>query len=567
MITSLLVKSTIIRNVGLTKIISHTISVSAIWISVWFFEVGLNIFKILPVNPTLLFPEQITIFFVLSIFFKGIFIFLYFRIMFYKHTLRYKLPVKIVLRNKYCLVKNLNLLIFAFECQMPIIDQITHLETLNDWDPFFVLFNWNTGKLQFIFYRKSSLNNFNNQHDQMLMFFERSFNKVTIIPPYKLKNIILSSNPKRSEEFIRNYRKEFIGSKEQFSDISKSIEKTKYYVKENAFNESMDQVVDLNSVFYWQFPVDFLKGIDKDILKNFNNKKVILAQINYEFIHSNETEVVSNQKEPIQLPYLALPPIKKRIIDIENSTIQLLLYILNKWMFKKISINENKNASEQGNKTKNEGKLIPKEEKKSFLKENQNISRDQNNTSKKSTINNKKHIKINFNNKNAMVTKNNNLENYFLEGKGRNLSESEKIQQNNFIAALDLISEENSKKSNFKKNDVSETNDFKNNFHFTDFCKNFCSKFSQVQQSDTNLPEYCLNSLNSNKSYLNQICSVMKPTNDNNIVIRMVKSIIRDQKLDRDKTACLLTLTSISTQNSDLEEDNLKYQLFRELFI
>jgi hypothetical protein len=565
----------IVKEVSLATIFFHIVAIVAIWISIFILESTLNILGILPSIPTLLFPEYISPTFILSILLKISFIFIYLRKILYNKFSNGKFPLKILIRSKFCYIKKLNINMFAFECQLPLIDQIKNLELLEEWDPFTVILNWDSGLLTIIFYQNLIETNFSNQYEQIILFLERSFSEIKVIPRYKLKKLIMGNYAQKNLENKNIFGKELITSTKQFSEIIRSIDENRKFVEENQINEAIDLLVNVSYILYWQFNSMFLKKIKKDILRDNNSSSVFLAQINYKLDELSKEDSIINTKSEIRIPFLGFPPIKRLDIDQRNSSVQLLLYILNKWMFKKIS-----------NKTVEISSLIPKKDEK---KEKQKISPKVNfvprkTQEKRTEINpkeEKKPINVKIKRKDSLKGTTTNLKTFINDKNPKKAHNNNENQQLNFIAALDLVNSLNSNKkgtltSNGKnKSQIDEVTkltipkmDSQNEtFYFTDFCKNYCSKYSQARNSGRNPPVECKNSFKKGESTLNLIIDELDPDLSNQEYLEKLSRIFKNQDFDHDMIPCLFTQLSFKPLIKQLQEGDLMTQIFKEIFI
>jgi hypothetical protein len=565
----------IVKEISLTTIFFHVVAIVAIWISIFLLELILNLLGILPTIPTLLLPEYISTTFVLSILLKISFIFIYLRKILYNKYLKGKFPLKILIRSKYCYIKKLNINMFAFECQLPLIDQIKNLELLEEWDPFTGILNWDSGLLTIIFYQNIIETNFSNQYEQIVLFLERSFTEIKVIPPYKLKELIIENYTQKNPENKNIFGKELITSPKQFSEIIRSIDENRKFVEENQINEAIDLLVNVSHIFYWQFNSGFLKKIKKDIVRDNNSNSVFLAQINYKLNELSKEDSIINTKSEIRIPLLGFPPIKRFNIDQSNSSVQLLLYILNKWMFKKIS-----------NKAVEISSPIPKKdessEKQKKIPGTSVVSRKA--IEKKAELahkEEKKPLNVKIKKKNPLKGTTTNLETFINEKNHKKAHNNNENQQLNFIAALDLVDSlhSNNKEvlnSNTKNmnqiNDVSKPTtpkmDSQNvTFFFTDFCKKFCSKYSQTRNLNRNPPVECLNSFKKSKSTLNLIIDELDPDSGNQEYLEKLSRILKNQDFDHDMIPCLFTQLSFKPLGKYLREGDLINQIFKEIFI
>jgi hypothetical protein len=319
----------------------------------------------------------------------------------------------------------------------------------------------------------------------------------------------------------------------------------------------------------------FLKKIKKDILRDNNSSSIILAQINYKLDEFSKEVSIIDTKSEIRIPFLGFPPIKRLNIDQRNSSVQLLLYILNKWMFKKIS-----------KKTVEISSLIPRtdENTEKQKKSPKNDFAPRKTQEKKTEIDPKdkkmpQNVKIHT--KNSLKGTTTNLETFINDENNKKTHNNNENQQLNFIAALDLVTSLNSnKKESFNNNGENKKNiddviyqtipkiDSQNGaFYFTHFCKNYCSKYSQARNSSRNPPVECQNSFKKSESTLNLIIDELDPDLSNKEILEKLSKIFKNQDFDHDTISCLFTQLSFKPLVKQLQEGYLMDQIFKEIYV
>ncbi|OLS26944.1 MAG: hypothetical protein HeimC3_06020 [Candidatus Heimdallarchaeota archaeon LC_3] len=570
---------------------THFAIIILIWIWIWVIEVILFRFGFLKISPVLVIPTSFSLNVLLSYLMKFVIILIYFNKINHNVNLSNKLPLKLITKKYYCLIPSLDLVAFGFECQLPTTDQIKNIESINDFAPFTIEITWETGICKIIFYR-SRMEKSNSEYVQIFHFLEKSFNNTKLLSSMILKDLFQLSLVKK----IQNQKKmEYISKNEEFSEIIRSIKSNNEFLYENRQNEEFNYNIEIQSIIYWQFSKEFLIKICKtlrfsqNLLEDFSLGKII-----YNLSTSVDSENLNNTNIT-NFPSLGLPPLKWIRENEKQQNTQLLLYIFNKWMFRKFFPGSNNIAEKNDSKpkiisnikSKNEINLqIPKNDqllKKKDLDHNKSKKRKKSNE-----INNvepyelrkrQKLIKLIENQPEIVSKKNKNkLKDYVKDVKSKTLDNDyikkyndispdlEEIKTNsNFKAALDIFNTNTPSNVNMEIK-LSEQNDFLN-WKFTDFCKNFCSKFQEMSKILSYPNGVCLDFIAQNNEIRRTLISKVKNIDSDQRLFILLTSTVKAEKLNRDRTSCLFNSLQNLPDEEKLLTSEVKYLVFKEIFL
>ena len=147
-----------------------------------------------------------------------------------------------------------------------------------------------------------------------------------------------------------------------------------------------------------------------------------------------------------------------------------------------------------------------------------------------------------------------------------NFVDLELIKSNsNFKAALEIFNTMNP--SGTKKMEIIPRPNKYFSWKFTDFCKNFCSKYQDTSKNHSSPNGVCIDLISKNTEIVKNITLKAERINTEKGLYQLLTSTIKTEKLTTDRTSCLFN----SLQNQPNEEPflspEMKYLVFKEIFL